>query len=138
MSNIAESICRKVRYKLRRSALHDFIIHCGTNSVRIASPRTMTESYTQCLPKALPYLMFYDRDTQIQTIYSYITKVNRLNTLVGSLRNLITLLKYTLFCYIVELYPTITHRRAIPNPNTLLRYTLSHYIAKQFPISIQC
>ena len=65
-----------------------------------------------------------------------------LNTLVGSVRYLITLLKYLLFHYIVEFYPILTHcwgqpylKRllsnsqklihcwAIPNPNTLLRYT---------------
>ena len=36
-------------------------------------------------------------DTQIQTMYYHITEVNRLSTLVGSVRNLNTLLKYTLF-----------------------------------------
>ena len=57
---------------------------------------------------------FCDSDTQIQTIYFYITEVYRLNTMVGSLRYLITLLKYTLFYYIVELNT---------NKITLLSYT---------------
>ena len=57
---------------------------------------------------------FYDSDAQIQTIYYYITEVYRLNTLVGSLRYLITLLKYILFYYIVEL-----------NTNKTLSYTQS-------------
>ena len=52
---------------------------------------------------------FYDLDIQIQTMYYYITEVYRLNTLVGSVRYLITLLKYTLFYYIVELYPAFLH-----------------------------
>ena len=59
-----------------------------------------------------------------------------LNTLVGSVRYLITLLKYRLYHYIVELFPTLLHCWVVPNANTLLRYTLSYYIAKQFPISI--
>ena len=58
--------------------------------------------------------------------------ITSLNTLVGSVRYLITLLKYGLFHYIIELYRTFLHCWATPNPNTLLRYTLSYYIAKQF------
>ena len=55
-----------------------------------------------------------------------------LNILMGSVRYLITLLKYSLFHYIVELYPTFLQCWAIRNSNTLLRYTLSYYISKQF------
>ena len=61
-----------------------------------------------------------------------------LNTLVGSGRYLITLLKYRLFHYIVELYPTFLHCWAIPNPNTLSRYTLPYYIASNSQILIHC
>ena len=46
---------------------------------------------------------FYDSGAQIQTIFVYITEVYRLITLAGSLRYLITLLKYTLLFYNVEL-----------------------------------
>ena len=46
---------------------------------------------------------FCDSEAQIQTLYYYITEVYRLNTLVDSLRYLISLLKYTLFYYIVEI-----------------------------------
>ena len=77
-------------------------------------------------------------DTQIQTICCFSTEVHRLSTLVGSVRYLITFLKYTLFYYIVQLYPTISHCWAIANPNTFLRYTPSYYIAEHFPISIHC
>ena len=59
---------------------------------------------------------FCDSDAQIQTILNYITEVYRLNTFAGSLRYLITLLKYTLFYYIVELNT---------NKITLLSVTLS-------------
>ena len=55
-----------------------------------------------------------------------------LNTLVGSIRYFIILLKYSLFYYIVELYPVILHCWAIPNSKSLLRYNLSYYIAKHF------
>ena len=48
-----------------------------------------------------------------------------LDTLVGSGRYLITLLKCRLFHYIVELYPTFLHCWAIPNPFTSLRYNLA-------------
>ena len=40
---------------------------------------------------------FCDSDTQIRTMYYYITEVYGLITLVGSVRYLITLMKYTLF-----------------------------------------
>ena len=56
-----------------------------------------------------------------------------LNTLVGSVRYLITLLKYRMFHYIVELYSTFLHCWAKPNLDTLLRYTLFFYIARQIP-----
>ena len=55
-----------------------------------------------------------------------------LNTLMGSVRYLITLLKYSLFHYIVELYPDFLQCWAKPISNTLLGYILSYYIAKQF------
>ena len=63
-------------------------------------------------------------------------KITSLRTLVGSVRYLITLLEYSLFYYIVKLYPTFLHCWPMPNRNTLLRlvrYTLSYYIAKHFP-----
>ena len=78
-----------------------------------------------------------------------------LNTLVGSVHYLFTLLKYRLFHFIAGLYPILTHCWgipylntllsnsqkpihcwAIPNPNTLLRYSLSYNFAEQFPLSI--
>ena len=81
---------------------------------------------------------FYDSDTQIQTIYSYITEVYRLNTLLGSVRNLITLLKYTLFYYIAELYPFPPHCWGIPYLFTLLSNYQFQYIAELYPILAHC
>ena len=52
----------------------------------------------------------------MQTVFYYITEVYRLNTFAGSRRYLITLLKYTLFYYIVELNT---------NKITLLSFTQS-------------
>ena len=61
MSNNAESICRKLAEQLRRPALHAFIIHGGTKSVRIAPPNTLTDPYIRFLKKTQPYLNFMTR-----------------------------------------------------------------------------
>ena len=59
--------------------------------------------------KRLTVSQFWDTDNKIQTIYQKLTELYRLNTMVGSLRYLITLLKYTLLFYIVKLGPTFLH-----------------------------
>ena len=59
-------------------------------------------------------------------------------TLVGSVRSLKTLLKYSLFYYILELYSTFSHCWAIAILITVLKFTLSSYTAEQFPFSIHC
>ena len=65
-----------------------------------------------------------DSGTQIHTLRYYIAeKIACLNTLVGSVRYLFTLLRYTLPYYSVELYPAITKRCGILYLNTLLDYT---------------
>ena len=51
----------KVGESLRRPAIQAFIIHCGTKSVRVAPPKTLTDSYTQFLSKAQPYVNFVTR-----------------------------------------------------------------------------
>ena len=56
MSNNDECICRKVGKRLRRPALHAFIIHCGTKSTWIAPPITLTDSYIRFLSKAQLYV----------------------------------------------------------------------------------
>ena len=61
-----------------------------------------------------------------------------LNTLLGSVRYLSTLLKYILFYYIAELYLILTHCLDIPNSNTLLRWTRTHYIAELYPTLKYC
>ena len=50
-------------------------------------------------------------------------KIPCLNTLVGSVRNLIILLRYTLSYYSVEQQPALKHCVGILYPNTLLSYT---------------
>ena len=76
----------------------------------------------------------YDSDTEIQTIYYNITEVYRLNTLVGSLRYLNFLLKYSLFYHIVELYPNPTHFWGIPYLITLLSNSHFQDIAETYPL----
>ena len=74
MPNNAESLCRKVGQKLRRPALHAFMLHCGTKTVRIAPPNTLTDSIS--VSAECPTVSdFYDSDTQMQTIYYCITEV---------------------------------------------------------------
>ena len=56
-----KSVCRNVGEKLRRPILHAFIIYCVTKLVRIAPPNTLTDSYTEFLPRTQPYLNFKTR-----------------------------------------------------------------------------
>ena len=114
-----------------------FHITFWKKSVRIAPPTTLTDSYTRFLPNAQPYRNFWLGHPNPNHIISHYRSVP-FNTLVVSVRYLFTLLKYTLFYYIVEQYPTFLHCCAIPNPNTFLRYTLYCFIAEQFPFSIHC
>ena len=118
MPKHAESKCRKVGKNLIRPALHAVIIHCGKKSARMAPPNTLTDTYIRFLPKTQPYINFFDSDAQIQTMFYYITEVDRLNTLVGSLFYFIILLDFTLLYYIIE---------QNTNKITLLSYTQSQH-----------
>ena len=76
----------------------------------------------------------------VQTCFEHVLgrffQITYLKTLVGSVRYLITLHKYSVFHYIVELHSAFLNCWPMPNLNTLMRlvrYTLSSYIAKQFP-----
>ena len=133
----AVSISRKVGEKLRLPALHAPILHCAKKSTRMAPPKTLTDSNT-VFAKSPIVPQFFDPDNQIQTIHYFFTEVYRLNTLVGSVGYLLTLLKYTLFLYNEELYPTFLHCWAIPNPKTILRYTQLYYIAERNRNSLHC
>ena len=65
-----------------------------------------------------------DSGTQINTLHYYIAEnIARLNTFVGSVRYLFTLLTYTLPYYSVGLYPALIHCCGILYLNTLLDYT---------------
>ena len=72
----------------------------------------------------------------IQYILLHYRSIPCLNALVGSVRYLITLRKYRLFYYIVELCAKFLNCWASPNPKTLFTYTHFYCIAKQFRISI--
>ena len=50
-----------VGQNVRRPALHAMIFYCGTKSARVASPDTLTDSYTQFLPEAQLYLISMTR-----------------------------------------------------------------------------
>ena len=61
-----------------------------------------------------------------------------LKILVVSLGYLITLLNHTLFYYIVELYPILTHCWGKPYLITLLSNSQFQYIAELYPILANC
>ena len=64
-----------------------------------------------------------DSGTQIHTLQNYIAEnIAGLNTFVGSVRYLFTLLRYKLPYYSVQLYPALIHCCGILYPNTLLDY----------------
>ena len=164
MPNNADSICRKVseNLKSRRPALH--AIHHITlwnKTARVTPLNTLTVSYTRFLPTTQLYLNSRTRIPNPTHLLLQYRSITCLYTLVGSIRNLLTLLKYSLFYYIAELYPNFKTAElcpvltpcsgipylftllgnsqililccAMPNPNTLLRYTLSYYFNEQFP-----
>ena len=129
MPNKDESRCRMVGGKLRRPALHATILLCGTKSVRIATPNTLTDSYTQLLPTTDPYLFFLTRTSKskpsIITLLKFTVSVHwrvvYAILLSGwSTACFITLFSFTQHFYIAEPYPILTHCWGIAFPNTLL------------------
>ena len=77
--------------------------------------------------------------TQIQTLKYYIAEnIACLNTFVGSVRYLSTLLRYTLPHYSVELYPALIHYCGLLYQSRLLDYTQYQHIAEVNPILIHC
>ena len=71
---------RKHGRKIEATGFTRFIKPCGRKSARIAPPNTLTEAYTQLLPKAQPYLNFLTRKSK-------------------SKPHIITLLKYTVLIH---------------------------------------
>ena len=123
MPTNAECICKKVSKKLRRPALHDFILHCGTKSARIAPPNTLTDPYSRFLPETQLYLNFM---TGTPNSKSYIITLPKYTVLIHWwIVYAILLLCWSTPCLITSLSytPTKSHCWAIPNPNTLFRYT---------------
>ena len=136
MPTNADSICRKIGKKFRRRlyTLSIYIVQQNQLGSHLFKHwRTQTLSFRQKPYKnSIPWLRHPNLN---HMIIQYRSKPC-LNTLVGSLRHLKNLLKFSPFYHIVELYQIFLHCWAIPSPNTFLRYTLSYYIAKQFPLSI--
>ena len=96
------------------------------------------DSNTRCLPKVKLYLNSMTRTPKPKHMFLHYRKITSLETLVGSVRCLITLLKNSLFYNIVERYATFLHCWHMPNPNRLLRYTKHYYIAEIYPILLHC
>ena len=119
---------------LQRQDLQAIMIHCRTKTALIAHLETLTNLCIRFFGKPNP-IWSQDLDTQnyaINYTLLHCRNIRCLNTLVGSVRYLVTLVGYTLPHYIVEQFPALLFCRAIPNSNTLLRYTLVFYIA-EFP-----
>ena len=117
-----------VFYCLHGLALHALTMHWRTKSARIAHHNTLTILCTRFLPKTQIYLMLRTRTPK---------SIPYIPTL-GSVRYLITLLKYTRPCYSIELYSALIHCCGILSLNTLLEYTQYQHIAEENPIFVHC
>ena len=138
MAITAESMCRRLSEKLRRPALHAFIIHFGTKSARVAPPITFTDSNARFWPRARPCPSFY---TQTHKYKPYIVTLPKYTVLIPWwVVYAILLLCWSTPCffYIVELYPIQTQCWGIPHPFTLIRNYQKQYIAELYPILAHC
>ena len=98
--------------------------------------KTLTDAYIRfCRKPNLNSIQWLGHPIAIHLFVHY-QNTPCLITLVGSLRYPITLLKYRLFYWIVELYPTLLHCWAILNPNTMFRYNQFNYIVEVNPKSL--
>ena len=80
-----------------------------------------------------------DSSTQIHSLHYYIAEnIACLNTFVGSVRYLSTLLRYKLTHYSVELYPALIHYCGLLYHSRLLDYTQYQHIAEVNPILMHC
>ena len=133
MSNNVESICRKdsENGSDRLFTLSYYIVEQNRLESHVLI-HWRTHTFGFC-GKPNPISIRWLGHPNPNSLFMHYRSIPSLNTLVGSVRYLITLLKYRLFHYIVELHPTFLLCWAIPDPNTLLKYTLPYYIAKQFP-----
>ena len=147
MLNKAESICKKVGEKLRRTALHAFMIYCGTKSVRIAPPNTLTDSYTQFLPETQLCLNFTTRTSKSKpykitlptyTILIHCWVVYATLIICWNTPCFNTLWSYTQHFYTAELYPILAQCWDIPYLVTLLSNSQFQYIADLYPILKHC
>ena len=138
MPTNADSICRKVGEKFRRRlyTLSHYILeqnHLGSHLLK--HWRTHTLRFRR---KPNHISIQWLRHPNPNHILLQCRSIPCLKTLVGSVRYLITLLKYTLFYYIVELYPILTHCWGIPYLFTLLSNSQFQYLAELYPIPAHC
>ena len=143
MQNIADSTCRK-QEKLRRPTLHVIIIHCRKKRARVAPPKTLTDSYTQILPKNsnLTSIQWFGHPNSYYTILHY-RSIPCLKTLVHRVHYsftacFFTLLSYTQYFYIAELYSIRTQCWGMLSLNNLLSNSQFQYVAELWPILSHC
>ena len=147
MPNKPKSICMKVGEKLRRAPLHAFILHCGTKSARTEPPNTLTNSYTQFLPKTQPYLKFLTRTSKSKpfiitlpkyTVLKHWRIVYAILLLCWNTPCFIKFWSYTLHFHIAVLYSIVTHCWGTPYLVTLLSNSQFQYIAQLYLITKHC
>ena len=147
MPNNAERICRKLGEKLMRPAIHAVMIHWRTNSVRVASPSTLNDTYTQFLWKTQPYLNFVTRTPKSKPynitlpkfmVLFYWWVVYVILLFCWSTPCFIQLLSYTQQFDNTELYAILTHCWGIPCVITLLSNLQFQNIAELYPILSHC
>ena len=118
MPNIADSICRKIGGILRWPALQAITLHCGTKSARIVPPFTLTDPYTQFLPKTQPYLNSMTRTPKSEhynfTLPKYTLSQNiagscRLSYYFAEVQPFLILFSNNQHFYLAELYQSLTH-----------------------------
>ena len=130
MPNKTDSICTGMGEKLRRPALHAIKIYSRTKSTRIATPNTLTDFYTQFLPKkpnlCSIFLLGHPNPYHTKLYYRSVPCPNTLmdSVLFSMKACFIKLISHTQHFYIAELYPILPHYWGIPNIKTLLSYTL--------------
>ena len=138
MSTNVDSLCRKVGERLKWPTLQAFIIPCGTKSARIGPPNTLTDSNLRFCRKLNRISILRLGHSNPNHILLHHRSITCYNNLVGSLHYLITFMKYTLFYYIVELYPILTHCWGLPYLFTMLNNSHFQYISELYPISVHC
>ena len=138
MPTKANSICTKVRENFRRRLYT--ISYYTVEQNRLGSKllkhwRTHTLSFCPKPNHISIQWLIHPNPNYILLQYQ---SIPCLKTLVVILRYLITLQKYILFYYIVELHPTLKHCWGIPYLFTMLSNSQFQYIAELYPVLVHC